>query len=80
MGGESVRPSPRPFDEEAYRAAEAQAELERRRGLEVWALGAGAVLLLAVVALLVENARLRRALRAQPQVPRLPEGGGGRRA
>lgn len=67
------------LDEEAYRAAEAQAELERRRGREVWALGAGAALFLAIVALLVENARLRRALRAQPQVPRLKADGGGRR-
>lgn len=53
------------LDEEAFRAAEARAELERRSGLEVWAVGGGAALLLALVALLIENARLRRALRVQ---------------
>lgn len=53
------------LDEEAFRAAEARAELEKRRGLEVWAVGGGAALLLALVALLIENARLRRALRPQ---------------
>lgn len=55
------------LDEEAYRAAEARAELERRRGLEVWAVVGGAALLLAVIALLLDNSRLRRALRAQAQ-------------
>lgn len=52
-------------DEDDFRAAESRLELEKRRTLELAGLGAGALLLLAVAALLVDNARLRRALRAQ---------------
>lgn len=57
------------LDEEAYRAAEARAELDRRRGLETWAVAAGAFLVLVILALLIDNARLRRALRPKAALP-----------
>lgn len=57
------------LDEESFRAAVAVAELEKRRLVELWAAGAGALLLLALAALLVENSRLRRALRGAALPP-----------